>query len=63
MASKVNPNNDSVTSHFLQIDEKQFEDDEDMLYLIQRLSEAARDPKILHAMNVEDEAVKQVKEM
>ncbi len=44
------------TNHqILNIDEHQYEGDEDMLYLLRRLKEAANDSRVRHYMNVEDE--------
>lgn len=39
----------------LNIDEKQYEDDDDMLYILRRLLSAASDAKLRQDMNVEDE--------
>ena len=43
------------TPHLLEIDESIYEGDEDMLYLLNRLQEAANNPEIHHAMKMEDE--------
>ena len=40
--------------HFLAIDDSCYDDDPDMQYLIERLKNAASDPKILQAMRMED---------
>lgn len=48
---------DKQNRHILNIDEKQYEDDDDMLYILFRLLSAASDPKFQQDMNVEDECI------
>lgn len=46
---------DNFNRQVLNIDEKQYENDDDMLYILRRLLSAASDTKLRQDMNVEDE--------
>ncbi len=47
-------NNKNVDNHVLTIDESQFADDDDMLYMIRRLNAALSDKEVLRGMELED---------
>ena len=47
-------NNKNVNTHVLTIDETQFADDDDMLYMIKRLNAALSNEEVLRGMELED---------
>ncbi len=47
-------NNKNMDNHVLTIDETQFADDDDMLYMIKRLNAALSNEEVLRGMELED---------